>query len=390
MKKILLKGYYGFGNLGDDILLKVSHHLLRDLLPEASISIYSENTPNNRNYSDEKDFNKYIQNIISEEAELVDWTHSGNYDLLFNGGGGLYKDHNKGGRKYLVANAIARKVSPQVIRKTESFVRRGLKKKENLKFSTRIGFGLSIGPFTKSAPTFISSLSELGSYDSLLVRDEASFNFLKAAGYKNNYGRITDIAFLTSRWLPEKFNSIICGKVEDKSVGVVLLDWHKDNSLYFNNIKKVRSRLEQEGINVQLISFQKSYDKKYQEFFRGEVIAWDPNRMSLEGFLMLLQKQSILITARAHGAILGACLGVPSICLGITLKLEEVANMLKSSSKLIAPPFEPNEVLESVFHIFNNYNFVKEELNRDLIQNKKIAGEAEKQLRFLIKKTFCQ
>ncbi len=379
MKKILLKGYYGFGNLGDDILLKVSHQLLRRRFPQADISVYSENTPNNPNFADSEEYNHYISAIIKDQCPIVDWTYVESYDLLFNGGGGLYKDHRQGSWKFAVANTIAKKLSPQKIRKGESMLRQGLQKKQNIQYDYRVGFGLSIGPFTHTAPTFVKSLSEIGSYNSLFVRDDASIRFLKSVGFENHYERITDIAFLTDYWLPKGLTNKN-QSTEEKSIGVILLDWHEKNDVYFENIKQTADCLIKKGIKVQYISFQESFDKKFQDFFKGQVITWNPHRMSLEEFLAVLKQQSLLITARAHGAILGACLGVPSICLGITLKLEEVARMLKNSSKMIAPPFRSEEVVQAVMDMLDQYEIVVEKLEEDCQFNKTMALQAESTL----------
>ena len=111
--KILLKGYYGFGNLGDDILMMVSYAILKKKYAEAVISIYSENTPNNPHLSDPVGFNQYIHSLLKDTPRLVDWTCQDDYDLLFDGGGGIYKDHTYGNWGHAIANRITKYTSPQ-------------------------------------------------------------------------------------------------------------------------------------------------------------------------------------------------------------------------------------------------------------------------------------
>ncbi|WKN44446.1 polysaccharide pyruvyl transferase family protein [Tunicatimonas pelagia] len=378
MKRILLKGYYGFGNLGDDILMKVSYTILKEKYPDASISIFSENTPNNPNFTDTARFNHYIRALLENELPLVDWTDQSHYDLLFNGGGGIYKDHSYGNWQYIALNAVARRLSPQRIRQLENSVRERANKPSPISFDRRVGFGLSIGPFRKSSPSYVRKVSELGSYDELFVRDEASMNFLKTTGFASNYYRTTDIAFLSDYWLPP---SLTVNKSTDpRNIGVILLDWHENNDIYFKNIKQVVKQLEQDGYEVSFFSFQEGYDQRYQGFFQGKVIAWNPNKYSLEQFLFLLRKQHLIITARAHGAIIGACLGVPSICLGVTLKLEEVSKMLLRSSSLIAPPFCPTDIVPAVQKMVGNYPDYLDSLQVDLCENKKQIDASVKKL----------
>lgn len=378
MKKILLKGYYGFGNLGDDILMKVSYEILKSQYPDACLSIYSENTLNNPHFTDADGFNQYIRSLLEDNVPLVDWTEQSHYDLLFNGGGGIYKDHSYGGWQYAALNKVAKQLSPQRIRYLESKVRNITNKLARISFDRRVGFGLSIGPFRKSSPSYVRKVSELGSYDELFVRDEASVSFLKNSGFSNNYYRTTDIAFLSDYWLPQKLSE--SKSKNPRNIGIILLDWHENNDVYFRNIKQATEQLEGDGRKVTFFSFQESFDQKYRSFFEGKVIAWNPHNYSLEQFLSLLQQQHVIVTARAHGAIIGACLGVPSICLGITLKLEEVSKMLHRSSNLVVPPFQLTDLVAAVQKTFDNYPQYLDNVQADLRENKMQAVVSEKQL----------
>ena len=378
MKNILLKGYYGFGNLGDDILMKVSYAILKKKYADMAISVYSENTPNNPNFADTENFNQYIQKFLEETITLVDWTDQTHYDLLFNGGGGIYKDHTYGSWQQRALNTVAKQLSPQRIRRLEDRLRDSVKKQHHVTFDRRVGFGLSIGPFRKSSPSYIRKISEIGSYDALFVRDQASMNFLKSVRFSNQYYRTTDIAFLTKYWLPSELQEKKQTRLS--RVGFILLDWHQDSEVYFRNAKSATEQLIEKGYKVSFFSFQKSYDKRYRAYFDNQVIAWDPHKYSLKQFLSLLQNQDVIVSARAHGAIVGACLGVPSVCLGITLKLEEVSKMLHRSSILLPPPFLSEQIVQAVQHVFDQYPRYLENLQYDRKENEVQAQASEKQL----------
>ena len=378
MKYILLKGYYGFGNLGDDILMKVSYTILKKKYTDVSISLYSENTLNNPNFADDENFNQYIQEFLEVTTKSVDWTDQTHYSLLFNGGGGIYKDHAYGSWQQQALNSVAKQLSPQRLWQLENYIRSSVKKPHRISFDRRIGFGLSIGPLRKSSPSYVRKVSELGSYDELFVRDEASMNFLKTVGFIGKYYRTTDMAFLSNYWLPSNLSEK--KRTSTRNIGIILLDWHENNDIYFENVKQAVKELEKDGYKVSFFSFQESYDQRYQTFFKGQVIAWNPHKYSLEQFLVLLQEQSLIITARAHGAIIGACLGVPSICLGITLKLEEVSKMLQRSSSLVAPPFRPDDLVSAVQKTFDNYSEYLESVQADLHENRVQIEASEQQL----------
>ncbi len=376
--KILLKGYYGFGNLGDDILMKVSYAILKKKYADASISIYSENTPNNPNFIDAENFNQYIQEFLEDTTTLVDWTDQTHYDLLFNGGGGIYKDHTYGSWQQQALNTVAKQLAPQQLRRLENRIRSAVRKSHRITFDRRVGFGLSIGPFRKSSPSYLRKVSEIGSYDALFVRDQASMDFLKSVRFSNQYYRITDIAFLTKYWLSGELQKR--KQTEPSKVGVILLDWHQDGEVYFRNLKYATEQLSKQGYRVSFFSFQKSYDRHYQTYFDNQVVAWDPHKCSLKQFLSLLQNQDIIVSARAHGAIVGACLGVPSVCLGITLKLEEVSKMLRRSSILLPPPFLPNQIVQAVRQVFDQYPQYLENVQHDRKENEAQVQASETQL----------
>lgn len=377
-KKILLKGYYGFGNLGDDILMKVAYSILKKKYADAVISIYSENTHNNPNFANSKGFNQYINDLVKDTPALVDWTDRIHFDLLFNGGGGIYKDHTYGKMRHTTLNAVAKKLSPQQLRQLENSIRGIIRKPHRITFDHRIGFGLSIGPFTKSAPNYLRKVSEIGSYEVLFVRDQASMGFLEGVGFSNHYYRTTDIAFLTKYWLPDELQNKELTK--PSKVGIILLDWHQDSEVYFQNIKCATDQLGEQGYEVSFFSFQKSYDQQYRAYFDNRVTAWNPYEYSMTQFLSLLQEQDVIVSARAHGAILGVCLGVPSVCLGITLKLEEVSRMLVRSSTLLSPPFLPDRIAETVEHVFSDYSWYLDNVQLDRAENEAQAQASEEQL----------
>lgn len=382
MKSILLKGYYGFGNFGDDLLLKVSHQILKEKYPHAKYYIYSENSPNNWQFEEESGYNNYIHKIIGEELPIVDWTFRGKVDLLFDGGGGVYNDSRKGGWKFRLINELLKAISPQQVYYLEKFVRKLKNKNKNVSFGKRIGFGLGIGPFNSSAPSFVQQFSQIGSYKVLFVRDQVSYDFLKSIQFKQPFYSFTDIVFNTSHWLPDKFKTKAFMPKEKRKVGIVLLDLQ--NNRYFRQLNRVAESLRALDFQVHFISFHKSYDKNFRRFFGDEVLAWDPLSMEIEGFLASLQDQDLLITARAHGAIVGACLGVPSICLKVSPKLEEVSTMLSNSSTLISPPFEPSIIVKEVVRIFNNYPWLQEKLQQDVSINKEKARKAERKLKGML------
>jgi polysaccharide pyruvyl transferase WcaK-like protein len=331
--RILIKGYYGFGNLGDDILLKVSYGLLKERFPEAEFYVFANFTENLEGYAQAPGYNQYIHTLLDGPVTLIDWTYKGHFDLVFNGGGGIYFDYQEGNYFRQVFNAGLKAIGVHGVNKLDRVLRSLMNKPPHLTFDKRIGAGLGIDYFAPSAPSFFEKFSELGSYDALWMRDAYSVEALKTYRFKRKYSQATDLAFLTEYWnnLPARHP-----KPKPDTIGILLLDWHRGLEQLFSTTKAFVERVRSKGYTVKFFSFDESHDKRYLESFTFEnVQIWRPNTILLSDYLTEFAACDIVITGRAHGAILGACLGVIPVCLGISKKLKEVSALFGETNCLL-------------------------------------------------------
>jgi polysaccharide pyruvyl transferase WcaK-like protein len=367
--KILIKGYYGFGNLGDDILMIVSYNILKQKFPDAEYFIFSNYSQNLPNYTNILGYNTYIKKLTCQDVQIIDWTFEGNFDLVFNGGGGIYFDYSKGGLKFSFLNALLSNLRFATITWIDALVRGSVRKPHKLSYFKRIGLGLGIGPFSSSSTLMYSKLAELGSYDFLAVRDPLSFDFLKDRIDGDRIELSSDMAFLDHFW-----KLTFEKQIRSRSIGFVLMDWSGDTGYFFKQIADVSKILKARGYDVWFFSLDKNHDKRYPSYFEGEpnFITWDPYTFSLEDFLHIFASMQLVISARAHGAILSSAWGIPSICLKISQKLGTVAHMLKNSSILVEPPFEPAEVLAAVEKVFGDYESYSSRTQLDYKNNKSV------------------
>jgi polysaccharide pyruvyl transferase WcaK-like protein len=366
--KILIKGYYGFGNLGDDILLKVSYGLLKEKFPEAEFFIFSNFSENLEGYTQVPGYNRYIHTLLDGPVTLIDWTYKGHFDLVFNGGGGIYFDYQPGHFFRQVFNAGLKTIGVHGAHKLDRVLRILANKPAHISFNRRIGAGLGIDYFAPSAPSFFEKFSELGSYDALWVRDAYSVEALKTYRFKRKYSQATDLAFLTEYWnnLPARHP-----KRKPDTIGILLLDWHRDQEQLFSTTKTFVERVRNMGYTVKFFSFDENHDKRYLESFASENInVWRPNTILLSDYLTEFATCDMVITGRAHGAILGGCLGVVPVCLGISRKLREVTALFGNAHCLLTD-FESAQnwisVLETLeFHWSEKQRALQVELNRNI------------------------
>src|SRR5690606_41007532 len=69
VRKILLKGYFGFANLGDDLLLVTAYSLLREAFPTAAIDVFSNNTIDNTSVGNRVIGSEYLAHLLNRSEE---------------------------------------------------------------------------------------------------------------------------------------------------------------------------------------------------------------------------------------------------------------------------------------------------------------------------------
>lgn len=369
--RILIKGYYGFGNFGDDILFITTWRIVRNLYPQAEISVFSNFNENLFGFSRKSNYNHYLFKLIDSDLILVDWTYSGYFDLVIDGGGGVYFDFSRGPVWRRLFNTVIKFIGVNNVSKIDAIVRFLTLRSKRISYNKRIAIGLGLGPYSSTSTLFYNHATEIGSTNAFFVRDQQSLELLNSIKFQGDKYLFTDLAFLTHLWMGDLQMDLT--RRVGKNVGIILLDWCNDNhddvlKDFANYLLKMRYRLT-------FYSLDENTDQKYQKKFSStfDFIGWQPDRMDMTLFLKSLISQNIVFSARAHGVIASSLLGIPTVCLGPSQKLKQVSKMFSRSSYLVSEIHSLDDLLYPLKKIEENYAEVLTQLSLDVDANKALA-----------------
>jgi polysaccharide pyruvyl transferase WcaK-like protein len=368
--KILLQGYYGFGNLGDDILLKVTYDFVRNIFPQAEIMIFSNNSTNG---------NKYLKKIIHHDVTILNYASREHVDCIIHGGGGVHYDFNRGRGRFSILNTVIKIIGIENYCSLYGVLRK-LRNKGNITTPFRVGIGIGVGTFTNSSEKFYTSISILGSYNYLLVRDSSSVLKARLYNKKTTLKQSVDLAFMKDSWTTLRRNA-----TEGRRIGVVLRDWRQERS-HIDSMKRMTRLWIKMGYHVSYFFFEKDQDASLRNSLKGlsNHITWDPHEQHFEDFFARFSEQDIIISSRFHGALLAAAFGIPSLCLAVEPKLQTVPEMLPSA-KMVTLPIDEQELSQLVEETFSNLTWLHEAVLKEFGQNyqriQSDLNEVEKVLR---------
>ncbi|MBL7843760.1 MAG: polysaccharide pyruvyl transferase family protein [Cyclobacteriaceae bacterium] len=361
-KKILLQGYYGFGNLGDDILLLVCYHNLKWHFPEAELVVFvnTEQT------------SSYLNGLLGENIRTINYSAREHFDFIVHGGGGVHYDYEHGNFLFSVLNRIILN-KPSWFTKLYQFYK-VVKSKENISTTYRIGLGIGVGTFTPSSRKFYTNVPLLNGYDYLQVRDSASV--AAAIRYKTRVSPVvsTDLAFFSEYWHPSGLKKTV--EPASKRIGMVLRYW-KSNNDYVKETLDVAKSLRDRGFSITFFSFEKVYDTPYSKLVQDDfnLVEWPLESGNLSEFFARFCDHDLIVSSRFHGVILASTFGLPSIALKLDPKLSTLKGILPESAQVLELEQIPTQLESLILATFSDIQSWKESTLRDFERNNKIIHQ---------------
>lgn len=322
---IALLGYYGRGNFGDDVLMVAAHGVARRIMPGARLAVRTGVAAD------------YVERLLGSEIQRLAFGARGVHQMIIHGGGGTFFDFQRYGVAARSVNHLLLAAGPSRYVQTEGMLRR-LAGRPRMRAKIRVGLGIGVGTYSAGSPKLRESLPVLHDFDSLWVRDQQSHRNLKDLGLDPPVLVGSDLAFLSRWWCPPNLYLTPAGpRPRRPRVGVILRDWPSGSGGSFAASCRDALGTLAQAYDLQLLCLDESGDGgTFEELRDLSPVVWQPRNMEIADFAQIIARQDVLLTARAHGAICGACMGRPSVLLDIEPKLRAVHEMLPNSSQLVA------------------------------------------------------
>lgn len=333
MKKLLLFGYYGEGNLGDDLLLE---SLIKNFHSRFYLGILTKKNDSIGRTSNVRIFDKFSFEILKG----IMWS-----DIVIGGGGGIFQDKTSLRSFYYYFFVV--------------FLALLLKKRVFL-------LGQSFSPLRfKINEILLKKL--LNCCEAIYLRDSFSKKYLEKIGVKPHKIKLsTDLSLLID--FPEYDNE------KGNALGINLRSWRgfefkeKDLETFLNNIAK----------NFEKIYFFSFQQEDYQVCKRllgnlkSKVIPVSPNDPN---FWKYFSSCSLFIGMRLHSCIISMSLGIPFIAITYDEKVKAFCEEI--GWKYFVENFDFDKILSYIKELEGNFlenrklllshrEFLREKIRRDM------------------------
>lgn len=303
MKKILLAGYYGFGNLGDEAILEMALEQILQITDRKSITILSGNKEATARKYDIDTIDRY--NVMSILRKLK------SSDAIVFGGGSLLQDitSKRSIYYYLFLIRLAKLMNNKIIMLSQ-------------------GIGPIINEKSKNA---VASTLKLVDY--ITVRDKHSKDYLEALGVNQDKIFLSTDPVINLK-AGESINKNPHGP---KRVCFSLRNWK--NADVSTKIVQVAQKLISDGIECCFIPFYYNEDLLLIEEVEkslGDKAVYYKERLTTTDAFDIIKNMDVMVGVRLHSLIFAAAANVPFVAVSYDHKVDHFANSvnMKVSCKI--------------------------------------------------------
>lgn len=347
-KKIIMSGYFGFSNSGDDAILKSIIESFKSLNPYLNIKVLSKDPVlTEREYGVAAvDRFKFFDVRKSLKAS----------DMLISGGGSLLQDKTSSRSiwYYLLIMKLAKRYKKKV------FV-----------------YSNGVGPINKIFNRNITR-RVLNKVDYITLRDKDSYDFIKSIGVNNpNIKVLSDPVFnlkeASDESVRKKFD------INEDTVLVSIRSWIDDEKL-IAELSKFLNYLIDEGKNIVFMPMQTPRDTTISEKIAANLKSSTiiNEKYPVEILMSLMKNANFIVAMRLHAMIYAIHQNVPFIGLSYDPKTETLLKDFDESINIDVDAINYDDLLKAYKYIKDNREDFINKLSVINEENKKKAIEASK------------
>lgn len=333
--RVVLSGYYGFDNVGDEAILYSIVQALREKKPDIEITVLSNHPAHTKQTYQVDAVNRWKMKDVMQAIKESDG--------LISGGGSLLQDQT--GLKSIPYYCGIMKIAQHY--KKQVFV-----------------YAQGMGPINKAISKWLVKAT-LNKVQYITVRDTSSKKLLKDIGVSKEVQVVPDpvmginLASFHNSWLESQ-------DLKESFITVSVRDW--PSTIHFKEeIAKSLDQLVQNGHDIVFIPMHGEHDDKTSNevaalMTERSLIA--PFQSTIEEKISIIGKSKLLIGMRLHSLIFSAINLVPFVALSYDPKIDAFAHICDQpiAGHVEESNWNSQSLTQHIETILNQYSDVKEQL----------------------------
>lgn len=330
--KILVSGYYGFDNSGDDAILKAIVKDIKEIEDNVKITALSNNPPYTKKIYDIEAVNRFgIKGVVRAIRDC---------DLFISGGGSLLQDvtSTRSLLYYITLMKLAKLFNKPVM-----------------------VYANGIGPINRNINRVLTR-KILNKVDLITLRDEDSKIFLKELGVENENIHITADPVFTLEPTEELAVLNILEKegipLNKPLIGVSVREWKGAHRLVENMAKSIDYIMNKHHVDVVLIPMHYPEDLSISNDILSRVEGKDchvlSNKYSVEDIMGIINRLEMIIAMRLHSLIYAASQGVPMVGIIYDPKIEGFLRSIDMDHMCPVEDMDYDELIENIDYVWDN------------------------------------
>ncbi|GAB6106357.1 polysaccharide pyruvyl transferase CsaB [Fusibacter bizertensis] len=339
MNKVVISGFYGFHNIGDEAILKTLTQQLRKLDPNVEITVLS--------HSPEETMSKFGVKAINRRDAFKVFNAIRKSKILLSGGGSLLQDDT----------------SARSIHYYLAILRMGLFLRKKV-FLISNGIGPLIRESNKRQVARV-----LNKVDHTTVRDDNSRQLLEDIGV--DPAKITvsaDLVIAMDLQPKEIGNKILMdlGIIDDSRKRLAIAIRQKDfrTEEKREQLIKLANTLAEKHSVIFIPFYYKNDTKIYEDIheYTDSHVYFIIEKYNSDEFMSILQNIDILVGSRLHSLIFSLVAEIPFIGISYDPKIESFMDMISMKPICTMATFSEERIVEAVRELEENYESKKQDV----------------------------